>query len=181
MRDKIHIYIFLLIFLLGLILFIMPQYSQVNKLESLYRNKRLELENTIESLNILRDTLNKIEERKKLIFAERNLLFLKEEEIPVFYKDLSIVIKKNNIRSFEIKPGDMEDVKDLPENFPLKMQKLPIELRLVGNYNQFLDFFRDLYNQNYPISFTQIQLTNNEDGKLILYTSFDIYILRGGE
>jgi type IV pilus assembly protein PilO len=157
----------------------MPKYSQVNKLESLYRNNRLELENTIESLNILRDTLNKIEERKKLIFAERNLLFLKEEEIPIFYKDLSIVIKKNNIRSFEIKPGDMEDVKDLPENFPFKMQKLPIELRLVGNYNQFLDFFRDLYNQNYPISFTQIQLTNNEDGKLILYTSFDIYIFLG--
>lgn len=180
MRNKIHLYIFVIVLLLGLILFVMPKYSQVNRKEREYNTKRLELENAIESIAILRDTLNKIEERRKVIFAERNLLFLREDEIPIFFKDLSIVIKKNKITSFEIKPSDFEEIKDLPENFPLKLKKLPVNLKLVGNYSQFIDFFRDLYEQSYPLSFNQVQLISSEN-LLTLNVIFDVYVLEGGE
>ncbi len=180
MRDKIHLYIFIIVLLLGLILFVMPKYSQVNKKEKEYNTKKLELENAIESVAMLRDTLNKIEERRKIIFAERNLLFLKEEEIPIFFKDLSILIKRNKITSFEIKPSDFEEIRDLPENFPLKLKKLPINLKLVGNYSQFIDFFRDLYDQSYPISFNQVQLISSEN-LLTLNVIFDVYVFGGGK
>lgn len=180
MRNKIHLYIFVIVLLLGLILFVMPKYSQVNRKEREYNTKRLELENAIESIAILRDTLNKIEERRKVIFAERNLLFLREDEIPIFFKALSIVIKKNKITSFEIKPSDFEEIKDLPENFPLKLKKLPVNLKLVGNYSQFIDFFRDLYEQSYPLSFNQVQLISSEN-LLTLNVIFDVYVLEGGE
>ncbi|ACK42456.1 MULTISPECIES: hypothetical protein [Dictyoglomus] len=180
MRNKIHLYIFTIVLLLGLILFVMPKYSQVSKKEREYNTKRLELENAIESIATLRDTLNKIEERRRVIFAERNLLFLREEEIPIFFKDLSIVIKRNKITSFEIKPSDFEEIQDLPENFPLKLKKLPINLKLIGNYNQFIDFFRDLYDESYPISFNQVQLMSSEN-LLTLNVIFDVYVLEGGE
>jgi len=150
----------------------MPKYSQVSKKEREYNTKRLELENAIESIATLRDTLNKIEERRRVIFAERNLLFLREEEIPIFFKDLSIVIKRNKITSFEIKPSDFEEIQDLPENFPLKLKKLPINLKLIGNYN--------LYDESYPISFNQVQLMSSEN-LLTLNVIFDVYVLEGGE
>ncbi|ACI19753.1 hypothetical protein [Dictyoglomus thermophilum] len=181
MKNKIHLYIFIIVLVLGLVLFIMPKYSEVSKKEKLYETKKLELENAIESINALRDTLNKIKEKRNVIFSERNLLFLEEEEVPIFFKDLSIVMKRNKITSFEIKPLEYEEIKDLPEGFPLKLKKLPINLKVVGNYNQFIDFFRDLYDQSYPLSFNQVQLVS-DNNILTLNVVFDVYVLeRGGE
>jgi len=51
----------------------------------------------------------------------------------------------------------------------------------VGNYNQFIDFFRDLYDQSYPLSFNQVQLVS-DNNILTLNVVFDVYVLeRGGE
>ncbi|HOJ92664.1 MAG TPA: hypothetical protein PKW23_03235 [Dictyoglomaceae bacterium] len=181
-KKQISIIIFICTLLLGIFLFIFPKISEVQAKERVYKSKRLELENTMESLLILRDSLNKLSERKKLLFQERNLLFLEEKELPFFYKDLSTVVENLKITTFELKPGEFQEIPDLPPGFPLKLQRVPIELKLAASYQQFIDFFRDMYAQSYPISFDQIILAEDKNGDvLVLNILFDIYVLKGGE
>lgn len=182
MRNKIPFLVFLLILLIDLMLFSLPKYNTLVKREKEYRMKRLELQNLVESMSILRETLERINEKRKFIFQEKNFIFLTMGEIPIFFKDLSEIVKKCKIKSFEIRPGDFETIQDLPNNFPLKMKNLPINLRLAGSYNQFIDFFREIYNCQYPISFRQIQFINDSNYNFLVFSAiFDVYVLEGGE
>lgn len=183
MRSKIPFLSFIITLLIGLVFLVLPKYNTLSLKEKEYKNKNLELQNLSESIVILRDTLNKIAERRKLIFQERNLIFLNKEEIPIFFKELSEIVKKNRIKSFELRPGDIEEIPDLPQNFPLKMKKLSISLKFAGSYNQYIDFFKEIYDRQFPIGFKEIRFINDMSNRLLFLSSvFDIYVLdEGGE
>lgn len=181
MKSRIPFLFFLITLLIGLIFLSLPKYNVLVSKEREFKNKNLELQNLSESIISLRDTLKKISERRKLIFQERNLLFLTKDQIPIFFKELSETVNKYKLKSFELRPGDFEDLTDLPENFPLKIKKLSINLKFAGTYNQYIDFFRDVYNKQFPIGFRELHFINDMNSNLlILHSLFDVYVLEGG-
>jgi len=180
MRERIDVLIFFIVLILGVVLFLYPSYSSLKKEESLVKEMRLELTNSIEELSKLKDTLNMLsKERENLMLEGRRRIFDKKS-FSIFLKELSILLKKHNIVSFSITPEEGVEVQDLPSSFPFKVKKIPVNFQFIGKYQDFMTFFQDLELQNYPIRFTNYRMSLVDDnGTLNFQGKIEIYLLEG--
>jgi hypothetical protein len=128
-----------------------------------------ELSNIIDELSKLKDTLSMLSKERESLLAEGQKKIFDKKGFSIFLKELSIFIKRHNLISFSI----------LPEGFPFKIKRLPINFMLLGRYQEFLSFFQDLELQNYPIRFLNYKITSMDTQKNVLsfQGKIEIYLL----
>jgi type IV pilus assembly protein PilO len=179
MKERIDVLVFFIILLLGVVLFLIPSYSNLIKEENAIKSMRQELTNTIDELDRLKDTLNALSKERESLLSEGKRRVFDKKGFSIFLKELSILLRKHNIISFSITPEEPQEVQDLPEGFPFKIKKLPINFQFLGKYQEFLTFFQDLELQNYPIRFLNYRITLLEPQRntLSFQGKIEIYLL----
>lgn len=182
MKEKIDILIFFVILLLGVILFVFPSYSNLVKEEKNIKLIQQELTALIDELSKLKDTLNTLSRERESLLAEGERRVFDKKSFSIFLKELSVLLRKHNLVSFSITPGDPQEIQNLPEGLPFKVKKLPINFQFLGKYQEFLTFFQDLELQNYPIRFLNYTINLLEDkGTLSFQGKIEIYFIEGEE
>ncbi|MCS7202174.1 MAG: hypothetical protein NZ841_05300 [Dictyoglomus sp.] len=179
--KKIDVLIFFLILLLGSIIFLIPSYSNLVREERNLRSVRKEMLDIIDELSKLKDTLNRLSKEREDLLIEGKRKAFDKRGFSIFLKELAVLLKKHKILSFSIIPEEVQDVQGLPEKFPLKIKRLPLNFQFVGRYQGLLTFFQDLELQNYPIRFLSYKIThlNADSNKSLLnFTGrIEIYLL----
>ncbi|MGB9857616.1 MAG: hypothetical protein ACPLKX_05670 [Dictyoglomaceae bacterium] len=181
MKERIDVLIFFAVLFLGIVLFIFPSYSNLLREQNNINLMRRELSNTIDELSRLKETLNILSKERETLLIEGQKKIFDKKSFSIFLKELSSLLKKHNLTSFSIIPEEPQDVQNLPEGFPFKIKRLPINFQLLGKYQGFLTFFQELELQNYPIRFLNYKITLLEPQKNILsfQGKIEIYLLEG--
>lgn len=179
--KKIDVTIFFVVLLLGIILVLTPSFSNLKKEERDLKSMKMEITNIIDELSKLRDTLNILSKERENLLLEGKKKAFDRKGFSIFLKELAILLKKHNILSFSITPEEVQDVPSLPENFPLKIKRIPLNFQFAGRYQGLLTFFQDLELQNYPIKFLNYKITHFDPESNRVLLSFDgkleIYLL----
>lgn len=158
--KKIDILIFFIILFLGSILFLMPSYSNLKKEEKDLKFMKQEIVSIIDELSRLKEILNNLSKERENLLLEGKRKAFDKKGFSIFLKEIAILLRKHNILSFSITPEEIQEVKGLPENFPLRIKSLPLNFQFAGRYQELLAFFQDLELQNYPIKFLNYKITH---------------------
>lgn len=121
----------------------------------------LSLKKNTEALNRQFSDINGIKERLAAVKAEResyNLIFPKEEEVPVLLGGISAIAGKTSIDIIAVKPVKLENSRDTAESTAV-FHEVPIEIFAKGGYHQIGQFINKLESLDKFVEIKDIEIT----------------------